>query len=147
MCSVIGLDSTICGSEQFAATLVPCAQIWLHQASSQSQNQTLKGGSGKWAGVEVYSAPGKQVDSNWLEFSECVSIGNAQLTLNVAAFHFVVNTKCGLELFQLYMSLDPAEGSLVMEDSKFLTVDPQWALPPQPVYQNLLSVLFKSVWE
>ena len=45
------------------------------------------------------------------------------------------------------MSLDPAEGSLVMEDSKFLTVDPWWALPPQPVYQNLLSVLFESVWE
>ena len=44
-----------------------------------------------------------QVHSYWLEFSECVSIGNAQLTLNVAAFRFVVEScehqMYGLELF------------------------------------------------
>ena len=58
-----------------------------------------------------------------LEFC-CVSIGSAQLSLNVTAFHFVVES-CEhqverLELF--YTSLGPAEGSLIMEDSTFLTV-------------------------
>ena len=48
-----------------------------------------------------------------------MSIGNAQPSLNVAAFHFVVES-CEhqvqrLELF--YTSLGPAEGSLGMEDS------------------------------
>ena len=62
-----------------------------------------------------------------------MSIGNAQPSLNVAAFRFVVES-CEHQVQRLdlfYTSLAPAEGSLVLEDSKFLTVHSEHFHPSQ----------------